>query len=144
MYSAIENRQSCKYPKIDAASVQNEQINSKKGSFALLFLTNPLYYTIIHNIEMGVVAIDGLLSLTLGRQRVIIMVISMILDFGLWMPKFEFSKSKVGRFQSTMGNTIFLVALDPVGHFLSFQHLSSTLVHQGRRSRKESLKKSQI
>jgi hypothetical protein len=34
---------------------------------------------------MGVVAIGGLLSLTLGQQRVIIMVIlmiSMILDFG--------------------------------------------------------------
>jgi hypothetical protein len=42
---------------------------------------------------MGAVAIGGLLSLTLGRQRVIIMVISMILDFGFWMPKFEFSKS---------------------------------------------------
>jgi hypothetical protein len=58
---------------------------------------------------MGVVAIDGLLSLTLGRQRVIIMVISMILDFGLWMPNFEFSKSKVGRFQSTMGKQSFLL-----------------------------------
>jgi hypothetical protein len=52
--------------KITAASAQNAQINSKKWSFALLLLTNPLYYTIIHNIVMGVVAIDGLLSLTLG------------------------------------------------------------------------------
>jgi hypothetical protein len=65
MYSALENRQSCKYLKITAASAQNEQINSKKWSFALLLLTNPLYYTIIHNIAMAVVAIGSLLSLTI-------------------------------------------------------------------------------
>jgi hypothetical protein len=64
-------------PKITAAIAQNEQIYSKKWSFALLLLTNPLSYTIRRIISMGVVAIGGLLSLTLGRQRVIIMVISM-------------------------------------------------------------------
>jgi hypothetical protein len=90
---------------------------------------------------MGVVAIGGLLSLTLGRQWVIIMVISMILDFGFWMPKFEFSKSEVGRFQSTMGNTIFLVATHPVCHFLVFQCFLSTLIHQGRVSRKRIIEK---
>jgi hypothetical protein len=31
-----------------------------------------------------------------------------------------------------MGNTIFLVATDPVCHFLSFQCFLSTLLHQGR------------
>jgi hypothetical protein len=90
---------------------------------------------------MGVVAIDGLLSLTLGRQRVIIMVISMILDFGLWMPILNFQRAKSVVFQSTMGNIIFLVSLDPVCHFLSFQCLSSTLIHQGRRSRKRIIEK---
>jgi hypothetical protein len=78
MFGVIENRQSCKYSKIDAASAQNGQINSKNWSFALLLLTNPLSYTIRHNISMGLVAIGGPLSLTLGRQRVIIMVISVI------------------------------------------------------------------
>jgi hypothetical protein len=85
MFGVIENRQSCKYLKITAASEQNEQINSKKWSFALVLLTNPLPLTIIHNISMELVAIGGLLSLTLDRQRVIIMVISMIFffsDFG--------------------------------------------------------------
>jgi hypothetical protein len=85
MFGVIENRQSCKYLKITAASEQNEQINSKKWSFALVLLTNPLSYTIRHNISMGVVAIGGPLSWTLGRQQLIIMVISMIsmiLDFG--------------------------------------------------------------
>jgi hypothetical protein len=60
-------------------------ISTKKWSFALLLLTNPLYYTIIHNIAMGVVAIGVLLSLALGQQRVIIMVIMVIIffsDFG--------------------------------------------------------------
>jgi hypothetical protein len=50
-------------------------------------------------------------------------------DFGFWMVKFEISKSKVGRFQSTMGNTIFLVATHPVCHFPSFQSSSSIRVH---------------
>jgi hypothetical protein len=84
MYSGDENRQSCKYSKITDASAQNEQISCKKWLFALLLITNPLSYTIRHN-SMEVVAIGGLLSLTLGQQRVIIMVIlmiSMILDFG--------------------------------------------------------------
>jgi hypothetical protein len=70
------------------------QSTVKKWPFALLLLTNPLSYTIINNISMGVVAISGLLPLTLGRQRVIIMVISMIwmfLDFAC--QKFEISKS---------------------------------------------------
>ena len=71
MYSAAEKRQSCKYSKNSAASAQNEQINSKKWSFALLLLTNPLFYTIINNISMAVVAIDGLLSLTIWPQWVI-------------------------------------------------------------------------
>jgi hypothetical protein len=68
-YSAIENRQSCKYSKIAAASVQNEQISSKKRSFAQLLLHNPLSYTIIHNISMGVVAIGGPLSLTVMLRK---------------------------------------------------------------------------
>jgi hypothetical protein len=66
MYSGDENRQSCKYSKITAGTAQNEQFYSKKWSFALLLLTNPLYFTIIHNISMKVVAIGGLLSLTIG------------------------------------------------------------------------------
>jgi hypothetical protein len=51
--------------KNSVASGQNEQIAGKKCSFALLLLTNPLSYTIRHNISMKVVAIGGLLSLTL-------------------------------------------------------------------------------
>jgi hypothetical protein len=141
MFGVIENRQSCKYSKITAASVQNGQINSKKWSFALLLLTNPLYYTIINNIAMGLVAIGGPLSLTLGQQRVIIMVISMILDFGLWMPNFEFSKSKVGRFLIHHGKAIFPVATDPSYLFPSFQSSSSIRVHQGRLSRKRIIEK---
>ena len=85
MYSGDENRQSCKYSKFTAASAQNGDFYCKKRSFAKLLLTNPLYYTIRHNIAMELVAIGGLLSLTLGQQRVIIMVISMIFffsDFG--------------------------------------------------------------
>jgi hypothetical protein len=81
MYSADEKRQSCKNSKISAASAQNDDFYCTKWLFALLLLTNPLYYTIIHNIAMGVVAIGGLLSLTLDRQRVILMVISMIFFF---------------------------------------------------------------
>jgi hypothetical protein len=38
---------------------KNHQIYSKKWSFALLLLTNPLSYTMRHNISMGVVAIGG-------------------------------------------------------------------------------------
>jgi hypothetical protein len=49
-----------------AGSAQNEQINSKIWLFALLLLTNPLSYTIRDNNSMGVVAIGGLLSLTVG------------------------------------------------------------------------------
>jgi hypothetical protein len=56
---------STKYSKYTAASAQNEQINSKKRSFALLLLTNPLSYTIRRIISMGVVAIGGPLSLNL-------------------------------------------------------------------------------
>jgi hypothetical protein len=85
MYGVIQNRQSCKYSKIAAARAQNEQISCKKWSFALLLLTNPLSYTIRHDILMGVVAIGSLLSLTICPQQVIIMAISMvsmILDFG--------------------------------------------------------------
>jgi hypothetical protein len=65
--------------------VQNGDFYCKKWSFALLLLTNPLPYTIRHIIAMELVAIGVLLSLTLGWQRVIIMVISMIFffsDFG--------------------------------------------------------------
>jgi hypothetical protein len=42
------------------------------------------------------------------------------------------SNSSLRRFPFTMGNTIFLLAMDPVCHFLVFQFLSSTLLHQGR------------
>ena len=86
VYSADEKRQSCKYWKFTAASAQNDDFYCKKRSFAKLLLTNPLYYTIRHNIAMELVAIGGLLSLTLGQQRVIIMVISMIsMIFGFWI-----------------------------------------------------------
>jgi hypothetical protein len=47
----------------------------KKWAFALLLLTNPLPLTILNNVSMKVVAIGGLLPLTNGPQRVIIMVI---------------------------------------------------------------------
>jgi hypothetical protein len=67
--------------KNSAASAQNDDFYCKKWSFALLLLTNPLPYTIRHNISMGLVAIGGPLSLTLGRQRVIIMVVSVIFFF---------------------------------------------------------------
>jgi hypothetical protein len=63
MYSGDEKGRKHKYPKITASSAQNEQISCKKWSFALLRLTNPLSYTIRHNIAMGVVAIGVLLSL---------------------------------------------------------------------------------
>ena len=93
MYCADEKRQSCKYSKFTAASAQNDDFYCKKWSFALLLLTNPLPYTIRHNIAMELVAIGGLLSLTLGQQRVIIMVISVIsMIFGFWMVNFEFQK----------------------------------------------------
>jgi hypothetical protein len=84
MYRADEKRQSCKYSKFTAASAQNDDFYCKKWSFALLLLTNPLPLTIRHNIAMGLVTIGVLLSLTLGRQRVIMVIsmISMILDFG--------------------------------------------------------------
>jgi hypothetical protein len=75
MYSGVEKGRKRKYPKITASSAQNEQISCKKWSFSLLLLTNPLSYTIRHNISMGVVAIGVLLSLPIGPQRVIIMVI---------------------------------------------------------------------
>jgi hypothetical protein len=52
--------------KITAGSAQNNDFYSKKWLFALLLLTNPLSYTIRHNISMGVVAIGDLLSSTLG------------------------------------------------------------------------------
>jgi hypothetical protein len=75
MCSDDKNRRKRKYSKYTGAKAQNEQISCKKLSFALLLLTNPLSYTIRHIISMGVVAIGGLLSLTLGRQWVIIMLI---------------------------------------------------------------------
>jgi hypothetical protein len=81
MYSADEKQRKHKYLKIFAGIAQNSDFYSKKWSFALLLLTNPLSYTIIHNISMGLVGIGCLLSLTLGWQRVIIMVISMIFFF---------------------------------------------------------------
>ena len=98
MYRDDENRQSCKYWKFTAASAQNGDFYCKKRSFALLLLTNPLPYTIRHNIAMELVAMSGLLPLTLGQQRVIIMVISIIFffsDFG-WR-KFEFQKNTCRR-----------------------------------------------
>ena len=88
MYSGDENRQSCKYWKFTAASAQNDDFYCKKRSFAKLLLTNPLYYTIRHNIAMELVGIGCLLSLTIGPQRVIIMVISMIFFF--WILDGEF------------------------------------------------------
>ena len=65
MYSAFEKRQSCKYWKFTAASAQNDDFYCKKWSFALLLLTNPLPYTIRHNIAMELVAMSGLLPLTI-------------------------------------------------------------------------------
>jgi hypothetical protein len=67
--------------KNSAGSAQNDAFYCKKWSFALLLLTNPLSYTIRHNISMVLVAIGGLLSLPIGQQWVIIMVISMISFF---------------------------------------------------------------
>jgi lysylphosphatidylglycerol synthetase-like protein (DUF2156 family) len=65
-----------------------------------------------HNISMGVVAIGGLLSLTLGWQWVIIMVISMIsmiLRFTKWhhimWNSHEFQISSLRHFQSTMNKS---------------------------------------
>jgi hypothetical protein len=80
-----KNRRKHQYPKITAGSAQNGDFYCKKRLFALLLLTNPLPYTILHNIAMELVAIGGHLSWTLGQQWVIIMVISMIFffsDFG--------------------------------------------------------------
>jgi hypothetical protein len=91
MYSVDEKQWKRKYSKYSAASVQNSDFYSKKWLFALLLLSNPLSYTIRHNISMGVVGIGCLLSLTLGQQRVIIMVISMILDD----KNLKFQKSKI-------------------------------------------------
>jgi hypothetical protein len=39
------------------------------------------------------------------------------------------------------GKATFLVATDPVCHFLSFQCFQSTLLHQGRLSRRRSIEK---
>ena len=151
MYSGDENRQSCKYWKFTAASTQNDDFYCKKWSFALLLLTNPLPLTIRHIIAMGVVAIGGLLSLTIWPQRVMIMVISMIfLDGEFWISKenlpaqhkiSKFQRAKSVVFQSTMGNTIFLVAADTVLHFPSFQSSSSIRVHQGIQYRKRIMEK---
>jgi hypothetical protein len=66
MCSHDKKQRKHKYSKNSAAIAQYEQIYSKKWSFALLLLTNPLSYTIIHNIAMGVVAIGVLLSLPIG------------------------------------------------------------------------------
>jgi hypothetical protein len=81
MYSVDEKRQSCRYSKFTAASAKNGDFYCKKRSFALLLLTNPLPYTIRHIIAMELVAIGVLLSLMLGQQWVIIMVILLIFFF---------------------------------------------------------------
>jgi hypothetical protein len=148
MYSDDEKRRKCKYSKISAGSAQNEQINSKKWPFALLLLTNPLSYTIRHNISMGLVAIGAPLSLTLGWQRVIIMVILVILDFGWWSMT---SCTKITRnsnfkppsFWIHHGKAIFLVATHPVCHFPSFKSSPSIRVHQGRLVGKRIIEKEQ-
>jgi hypothetical protein len=62
IYSAFEKQRKHKYLKIFAGSAQNSDFYSKKWSFALLLLTNPLPLTTIHNIAMGIGAIGGLLS----------------------------------------------------------------------------------
>jgi hypothetical protein len=137
MYSAIENRQKHIYPEITAGSVQNEQISCKKWYFLLLFLVNPLPLTILNIMSMTVVAIGCHLSLTIGPQQVIIMVISMILmilrfgDVTAWeiCTNFKFQASV---FSIHHGKHIFLVAADPVCHFFSLQCFQSTLIHQGR------------
>jgi hypothetical protein len=96
MYSVGEKRRKRKYLKI-ASSAQNEQISCKKWSFSLLFSTNPLPLTILNNVSMKVVAIGGLLSLTIGRQQTIIMVISFDFhDSWIWMGKFEFQIKLAG------------------------------------------------
>jgi hypothetical protein len=79
MFSAAKKRQSCKNSINSAASAQNDDFYCKKRSFALLLLTNPLPLTILNNLSMVSIGIGCLLSLTLGQQRVIIMVISAIL-----------------------------------------------------------------
>jgi hypothetical protein len=69
LYSAFEKQRKHKYMKIFAGSAQNSDfLYSKKWSFALLLLTNPLPLTTIHNIAMGVVAIGVLLSFP-GKVR---------------------------------------------------------------------------
>jgi hypothetical protein len=80
MYSAFEKQRKHKYSKNNAAIAQNGDFYCKKWSFALLLLTNPLPLPILNNVSMKVVAIGCLLSLTLGRQQVIIMVILVIFD----------------------------------------------------------------
>jgi hypothetical protein len=62
MFGVDKNRRKHKYLKLTAGSAQNSDFYSKKWSFALLLLTNPLPLTTIHNIAMGVVAIGVLLS----------------------------------------------------------------------------------
>jgi hypothetical protein len=95
---------------------------------------------------MGVVAIGVLLSLTLGRQQVIIMVISMILDDGnLKFQKNMLAWCKITKslpsFSIHHGKAIFLVATHPVCYFLSLQHFQSALLHQGRLWRERIIEK---
>jgi hypothetical protein len=118
----------------------------KNDIFLLLFLVNPLPLTILNIMSMTVVAIGCHLSLTIGPQQVIIMVISMILmilrfgDVTAWeiCTNFKFQASV---FSIHHGKHIFLVAADPVCHFFSLQCFQSTLIHQGRWSRKGSIEK---
>jgi hypothetical protein len=133
MYSGDEKGQKRKYPKITASSAQNEQISCKKCSFSLLLLTNPLSYTIRHNISMEVVAIGVLLSLTLGRQQVIIMVIFFFVKHDVMRTKItSISNFKPLLFLFHHGKAIFLVATEPSCIFPSFQSSSFIRVHQGR------------
>jgi hypothetical protein len=53
----------------------------------------------------------------------------------------QFQIQSPRRFQSTMGKAIFLVATGAFQLFPSFQCFSSTLLHQGRLSRKRIIEK---
>jgi hypothetical protein len=75
MYCVDKKRRKRKYSKNSAASVQNGDFYCKKWAFTLLLLTNPLSYTIRRIISMRLVAIGVLLSLPIGPQQLIIMVI---------------------------------------------------------------------
>jgi hypothetical protein len=65
----LKNNGSTNIQKNSAAIAQNGDFYCKNWSFALLLFTNPLFYTIINNISMAVVAIGGLFPLPLQHHN---------------------------------------------------------------------------